>query len=66
LRRLPSARKISVDGNAILLTPQGGGSATRLGTLDTLVGKDWVFYESRRVFWVGLGYGGPFRIALIG
>jgi hypothetical protein len=49
----------------ILLTLHGGSSATCLGTLDTSIANRWVFDESRRVLWVGLDSGGPFRIALI-
>jgi WD40 repeat protein len=62
----PSARAtITVDYGAIWLTPQDGGSASRLGTLDACVEDRWVFDASRRVLWIGLATGGPVRIALI-
>jgi hypothetical protein len=57
--------QISVADNGILLTPYDGGSATRLGTTDARIGRRWVFDKSRRVLWVGIGSGGPFRIALV-
>jgi WD40 repeat protein len=57
--------QLSVEGDMIMLTPQGGGSATCLVFLDTRVDNAWVFDDSRRVLWVGLYSGGPFRIALV-
>jgi hypothetical protein len=54
-----------VDDNTILLTRQGDGNATRLGTLDTGVYGRWMFVETRRVLWVGLPSGGLVRIALV-
>jgi hypothetical protein len=32
-----------VDDNVIMMPPQGGGSATRLSTLDTGILDKWVF-----------------------
>jgi WD40 repeat protein len=58
--------KVSVAQDAILLTSQEGGGATRVGTLDSPIEFDrWVFDQSRRVLWIGLRKGGPVRIALV-
>jgi hypothetical protein len=47
-----------------MMTPHEGGSATRLGTLDTPA-NCWIFDESRRILWVGFAMGGPVRITLV-
>jgi WD40 repeat protein len=55
--------KIIVSGGAILQTSKDGGSATRLGTLDTSIsGGMWVFDESHRIlWWVAYGRSGADR-----
>jgi hypothetical protein len=58
--------RINIESDIVWLTAQGNSSATWLATLDSNVETDsWHFDECRRMQWIGLCSGGPFRVELV-
>jgi WD40 repeat protein len=63
---LENGPRIHVESDTVWLTTQGNSSATWLATLDSNIETDcWHFDECRRMLWIGLCSGGPFRVELV-